>query len=82
VFNSNNSLDIFEPLITASQASGLLQIHPETLRRWAREEKVPYHRLGRKILFRASELNSWLSTVYSDPAVSCRLNPKERQHDS
>lgn len=59
----------FEPLIDSAKAAELLQIHPVTLLRWSREKRVPHHRLGRKVMFRASELNSWLALGYSDSAV-------------
>jgi len=59
----------FEPLISADDAGKLLGIHPVTLLRWAREGRVPHRRLGRKVKFRASELNSWDSTLYTGSAV-------------
>lgn len=49
----------FEPILNAEEASSLLGIHPETLRRWAREKRVPCHRLGRRVSFRSTELNLW-----------------------
>jgi excisionase family DNA binding protein len=52
---------VFEPLITAAEAGRLLGKHPVTLLRWAREGRVPAHRLGRNVAFRASELDAWLS---------------------
>lgn len=58
-----------EPLISAEDASGLLGIHPVTLLRWAREGRVPRRRLGRKVTFRASELDSWYRTEYIGSAV-------------
>ena len=60
---------IFEPLISATEAAQLLGIHPVTILRWAREGRVPHLRLGRKVKFRVSELNSWSSTIYTDSAV-------------
>jgi excisionase family DNA binding protein len=60
---------IFEPLISAAEAAQLLGIHPVTILRWAREGRVPHLRLGRKVKFRVSELNSWSSTIYTDSAV-------------
>lgn len=60
---------IFEPLISATEASELLGIHPVTLLRWAREGRVPHRRLGRKVTFRASELDSWYRTEYTGSAV-------------
>jgi excisionase family DNA binding protein len=59
----------FETLLTPEDTAQLLDLHPVTLLRWAREGRVPHHRLGRKIRFRASELNSWLATGYTDTAV-------------
>jgi excisionase family DNA binding protein len=59
----------FEPLLTSTQAARLLSIHPVTLLRWAREGSVPHRRLGRKVVFRASELNSWCATGYTKSAV-------------
>jgi excisionase family DNA binding protein len=49
----------FEPLITASEAAQLLGIHPVTLLRWARLGRIPHCKLGRKVAFRASDLNAW-----------------------
>jgi excisionase family DNA binding protein len=59
----------FEPLITAAQAGQLLGLHPVTLLRWAREYRVPCHRIGRKVKFRTSELNAWLASGYTKRAV-------------
>jgi excisionase family DNA binding protein len=59
----------FEPLLTSMQAAMLLNVHPVTLLRWAREGTVPHHRLGRKVVFRASELNSWCTNGYTSSAV-------------
>lgn len=50
---------VFEPILYAEEASSLLGVHPETLRRWARENRVPCHRVGRRISFRSTELNLW-----------------------
>jgi excisionase family DNA binding protein len=59
----------FEPLLTSAEAARLLSIHPVTLLRWAREGSVPHRKLGRKVVFRASELNSWYATSYTKSAV-------------
>jgi excisionase family DNA binding protein len=59
----------FEPLLSAADAGNLLGIHPVTLLRWAREGRVPHRRLGRKVKFRASELDSWCTTLYTERAV-------------
>ncbi len=59
----------FEPLISAAEAGQLLGIHPVTILRWAREGRIPHLRMGRKVKFRVSDLNSWSSTIYTDSAV-------------
>jgi excisionase family DNA binding protein len=50
---------VFEPILSADEASTLLGLHPVTLRRWAREGRVPCHRVGRRFSFRSTELNHW-----------------------
>jgi excisionase family DNA binding protein len=60
---------IFEPLISAAEAAQLLGVHPVTILRWARKGRVPHLRLGRKVKFRVSALNSWSSTIYTESAV-------------
>ena len=69
VLDENLKSLVFEPLITAIQAASLLQIHPNTLLMWARHGKVPSIRLGRRVAFRASQLNRWLKEQYNDFAV-------------
>ena len=65
----------FEPLLTAVEAGHLLGLHPVTLLRWAREGRIPHRRLGRKVTFRTSELNSWYGrSTLEEPFVS--PNPK------
>ena len=59
----------FEKLLSANEAAELLRIHVNTLRLWAREGKVPSRRIGRRLMFRASALNSWLEESYTDNAV-------------
>jgi excisionase family DNA binding protein len=56
-----DSTNTFEKLLNASQAADLLGIHPVTLLAWARSGRVPSLRLGRKVSFRASLLNEWLT---------------------
>jgi excisionase family DNA binding protein len=46
-----------------------LGVHPVTLLRWARDGRIPHRRFGRKVKFRASELNSWSTTAYTGSAV-------------
>jgi excisionase family DNA binding protein len=51
----------FEPLLNDQQAAELLNVHPKTLQRWARDGEVPAHRIGKFWRYRASEIDAWLS---------------------
>jgi excisionase family DNA binding protein len=53
----------FEPLLTVEDAANLLTLHPVTLLRWAREGRIPHRRLGRRVVFRVSELDKWLNAA-------------------
>jgi excisionase family DNA binding protein len=66
---SNDNQPDFESLLTPALAARLLDIHPVTLLRWAREDRIPCHHIGRKVKFRASELNAWLASGYTKRAV-------------
>jgi excisionase family DNA binding protein len=57
---SSSGVARFEPLLSAATVAELLSLHPVTLLRWAREGRVPHHRLGRRVVFRLSELDKWL----------------------
>jgi len=52
----------FPPVLTASMAADLLQIHVEYLRKLVRDGKVPCHRFpgGRELRFLRDELLEWL----------------------
>ena len=47
--------------LTLPEAAALLHQHEHTVELWAREAKIPAHRVGRKYLFLRSELIDWIS---------------------
>jgi excisionase family DNA binding protein len=49
----------FERMLNTEEAAALLQIHPKTPQKMAREGTVPAHRIGDLWRFRASELDVW-----------------------
>ncbi|WP_047495839.1 helix-turn-helix domain-containing protein [Terriglobus sp. TAA 43] len=60
-----------EKPLTAEQLAAVLQLNPETIRRWARESKIPCVRLSpRKIVFLPSKIRAWLEARngYTDDA--------------
>jgi excisionase family DNA binding protein len=62
----------FEQLLDSKQAASLLQIHPKTLQKMAREAAVPSIRVGDKWRFRASELDEWVRSELSSKRHPCR----------
>jgi excisionase family DNA binding protein len=65
-------LPAFEPTLNSQQAAALLQIHPKTLQKMARQGRVPAHQIGDLWRFRASELDEWLRDGVSSYRHSCR----------
>lgn len=61
----------FEPTLNSQQAAALLQIHPKTLQKMARQGRVPAHQIGDLWRFRASELDEWLRNEVSSNRHSC-----------
>jgi len=56
----DNPVTLEQP-ITAEQLAVILQLNPETIRKWAREGRIPCVRLSpRKIVFLPSKIRAWL----------------------
>ncbi len=62
----------FERVLNTEEAAALLQIHPKTLQKMAREGTVPAFRIGDLWRFRASALDEWLRTGVCSKRHSCR----------
>ena len=62
----------FERVLNTDEAAALLQVHPKTLQRLAREGSVPAFRVGDLWRFRASALDEWVRSVVSSKRHSCR----------
>ena len=62
----------FEKLLSEEEAAELLGIHPETLRRMAVRGEVPALKVGRFWKYRASALDSWVSSRLNSCDLSCR----------
>ncbi|MBD2798359.1 helix-turn-helix domain-containing protein [Xenorhabdus sp. PR6a] len=47
---------------TRSEAAIYLGVTPQTLANWAHtgKEKIPYHKIGRKVIYLKSDLDSYL----------------------
>jgi excisionase family DNA binding protein len=64
--------DAFERVLNTDEAAALLQIHPKTLQRMARQGIVPAFRIGDLWRFRASSLDQWLRSGLCSKSHSCR----------
>jgi excisionase family DNA binding protein len=53
---------VFEQVLSSEEAAALLNVHPKTLQRLARNGEIPGFRIGRLWGFRASILNTWLES--------------------
>lgn len=62
----------FERVLKTEEAAALLQIHPKTLQRMARQGIVPAFRIGDLWRFRASSLDQWLRSGLCSKSHSCR----------
>jgi excisionase family DNA binding protein len=62
----------FERVLNTEEAAALLQIHPKTLQRMARQGSVPAFRVGDLWRFRASALDEWLRSGVCSKRHSCR----------
>ena len=62
----------FERVLNTEEAAALLQIHPKTLQKLAREGRVPCFRIGDLWRFRASALDEWLRSSVCSRRHSCR----------
>jgi excisionase family DNA binding protein len=63
---------LFEPLLSHKEAAALLAINRETLRRMAVRGEVPALKVGRFWKYRASVLDSWVSSRLRCPGLPCR----------
>jgi len=69
---SDASAVTFERVLNTEEAAALLQIHPKTLQKMAREGTVPAFRIGDLWRFRASALDDWPRSGVSSNRHSCR----------
>lgn len=48
-------------MLTVSEVAHQLKVNPETVRRWAREGKVPAQRIGNMLFFTAEDVASHIA---------------------
>ena len=60
---------LFEPTLDSKEAARLLRIHPKALQRMARAGEVPGMRIGKRWKFRASTLDLYLESRYTQNSI-------------
>ncbi len=52
-------------LITASQLAEEFRVPVTVVYEWARQGRLPYHKVGRRLLFAPEEVLAWVHHVYA-----------------
>lgn len=61
-------------ILTAEQLATKLPLHAETIRRWARQDRIPHYHLGSRVVFIFDEVFDWLRS--SDRVVLSVVPPQ------
>ena len=69
--------DTFEQLASADEAAVHLRMHVKTLRRLAKEGRVPCAKIGKYYRFRLSELDHWVREHHNKISRSFRVETGE-----
>ncbi|NQW15960.1 MAG: helix-turn-helix domain-containing protein [Chloroflexi bacterium] len=56
-----------EALLTTEEVAIFLDVHPESVRRWARAGRIPAIRLAGRLLFRREDINRLLIPTRPGP---------------
>ncbi len=69
-----------EKPMTAEELSAILPLHPETIRKWAREGSIPCVRLSaRRVVFLPSRIRAWLEARNGYTESAGRTAPTEME---
>lgn len=53
-----------QKLLTINEVAEYLQISEVTLKKWVKNNDIPYYRVGKNFRFKRSDLDEWLKTLY------------------
>lgn len=67
----------FEPILSAKEAAQHLRLHVKTVRRFAREGRLPCSTVGKYYRFRLSELDQWLQQHHNEISRPFRVETGE-----
>lgn len=66
-----------ETLLSVQQAAKVLGLSPRTIYNFAAHQRIPVQRVGRRLMFRPSALQDWLSAQVR-PATHPHVPPEGR----
>ena len=49
-----------QKVLTVFEAGEYLKVHPETIRRWAKQNKIPTYRAGRRVLLYEKDVQEFI----------------------
>ncbi len=61
--NNNN-----DQLLSVEEAAGFLRLSKHTIRAWISQRKLPFVKLGGRVLFRQDDLNSFINSNLVKPS--------------
>ena len=70
--NAKGERTMRSELLNIAEAAELLRLKPSTLRAWVLRRRIPFVKLGRRIMFRRSDLDA----LITDSLIPARPNPR------
>ena len=70
---SSTTFHGIEPLLTTTQASQVLMVHPKVLERMAKRGEVPALKVGKFWRYRATALDDWIKSRLQSNRQPCRM---------
>jgi excisionase family DNA binding protein len=57
------------PLLTVKELSQWINLKPKTIYDWVETDRIPYRKLGSRVLFCLDEIEQWLNTLQKGPKL-------------
>ncbi|MDE0151102.1 MAG: helix-turn-helix domain-containing protein [Bdellovibrionales bacterium] len=61
IISRSNTDPLFDNLISVKTVSEMLGIAPKTIHNWIYLRKIPYMKVGQRVMFRPKSLKAWLN---------------------
>jgi excisionase family DNA binding protein len=58
---------MLDTLYDVDDVAGYFEVHPVTVRRWARSGRLPAHRVGTKLRFTKEDITAFLRPATGEP---------------